>query len=78
MSQTHHVTITRVPLNDGDRVPCFTQNGYIEAIRFVLSPGEMNGHVFVHSGVKLLLYLADLRCLMCSPRSLSPPPTTTG
>lgn len=68
--------ITCVPVNDGHRAPCFAQSGSTEAIRFVLSPAEMNGHVFIHSGVKLLLYLADLCCLTCSPRShfLSPAP----
>lgn len=46
MEQMYHVMIACVSLNDGDRAPCFTQNGYIEAITFVLSTAEMNGHVF--------------------------------
>lgn len=35
---------------------------------FSLSPAKMNGRVFIHSGVKLLLYLADRRGLMYSLR----------
>lgn len=36
---------------------------------FPVSSRKMNGHVFIYSGVKLLLYLADRCGLMHSPRS---------
>lgn len=40
----------------------------LEPRGFPLSLAKMNGHVFIHSGVKLLLYLADWCGLMYSPR----------
>lgn len=48
---------------------CLLLHGWIQAVRFFLSPAKMNGHVFIHSGVKLLLYLADRHGLMYSLRS---------
>jgi len=48
---------------------CLIPDGWIQAKRFYLSSAQMNSCVFLHSGVKLLLYLADRCGLMYSPRS---------
>lgn len=61
--------ISSVPLNDGTRSPCFTMAMVNLKPSGLLSPSEMNSYVFTHSGVKLLLYLADLCYLTCSPKS---------
>lgn len=52
-----------------------TRSGWISAVRFSLSPAEINGHVFIHWGVKLPLYLADWCGLKYSLRSYFPSPS---